>query len=86
MTEEQKIKQLPSIWGYINWSELRNIVIASNLLQALLDNVVIPILQNSNLWLSEPWASRLAPFFSLAIALLSGRALGKLIIRKGEDG
>ena len=84
MTEEQKIKQLPSIWGYINWSELRNIIIASNLLQALLDSVILPILQNHDLWLAEPWSSRLAPVFALAIALLSGRALGKRMIRQGD--
>lgn len=83
MADEQ-IKRLPSIWGYVNWRELRNIVIASNLLQAIIDAAIIPILQNQQLWLSEPWSSRLAPLFALAIALLSGRMLGKKLIKQGE--
>jgi hypothetical protein len=83
MSEDQ-IKGLPSIWGYVNWSELRDIVIASNVLQALIDSLLIPILQNQQLWLSEPWSSRLAPFFALAIALLSGRMIGRRLIVKGD--
>jgi hypothetical protein len=84
MMPEPEIKQLPSIWGYINWRELRNIVIASNVLQALLDSVVIPVLQNHSLWLAEPWSSRVAPFIALIIALLSGREFGRRMIRQGN--
>jgi hypothetical protein len=79
-----EIKGLPSIWGYVNWKELGNIVIASNVVQALVDSALIPILSNQQLWLAEPWSSRLAPLFALAIALLSGRALGKRLIRQGD--
>jgi len=84
MTEEQKLKSLPSIWGYINWSELKSVVIWSNVFQAALDTLILPILVNHSAWLAEPWASRLAPLFALAIALLSGRALGKRMIRQGD--
>lgn len=84
MTEEQKLKSLPSIWGYINWSELKHVVIWSNVFQAALDTLILPILANQSLWLAEPWSSRLAPLFALAIALLSGRALGKRMIRQGD--
>ncbi len=84
MTEEQKLKSLPSIWGYINWSELKAVVIWSNVFQALLDSVILPVLANHSLWLAEPWSSRLAPIFALAIALLSGRALGKRMLRQGD--
>lgn len=81
---DPEIKQLPSIWGYVNWSELRSIVIWSNVFQALLDSVILPVLANHSLWLAEPWSSRLAPLFALAIALLSGRALGKKLIEQGN--
>ena len=84
MTEEQKIKSLPSIWGYINWSELKSVVIWSNVFQAALDTVILPILANHKIWLAEPWASRTAPLFALAISLLSGRALGKRMLRQGD--
>ena len=84
MTEEQKIKQLPSIWGYINWSELKSVVIWSNVFQAALDTLILPVLVNHSVWLAEPWSSRLAPLFALAIALLSCRALGKLLIRQWD--
>ena len=84
MTEEQKLKSLPSIWGYINWSELKHVVIWSNVFQAALDTLILPVLVNHSVWLAEPWSSRLAPLFALAIALLSGRALGKRMIRQGH--
>ena len=84
MTEEQKLKSLPSIWGYINWSELKHVVIWSNVFQAALDTLILPVLVNHSVWLAEPWSSRLAPIFALAIALLSGRALGKRMIRQGD--
>jgi len=46
--------------------------------------VILPILQNHSLWLAEPWNSRLSPVFALAIALITGRMLGKRMIRQGE--
>lgn len=81
---DPEIKKLPSIWGYVNWSELRSVVIWSNVAQAALDTIILPTLQNHDLWLAEPWSGRLAPIFALAIALLSGRALGKRMIRQGD--
>lgn len=81
---EPEIKQLPSIWGYVNWTELRSVVIWSNVFQAALDTVILPILASHSVWLAEPWSSRLAPIFALAIALLSGRALGKKLIEQGN--
>lgn len=81
---DPEIKKLPSIWGYVNWSELRSVVIWSNVFQAALDTIILPILANHSLWLAEPWASRTAPLFALAIALLSGRALGRKMIEQGN--
>jgi len=81
---DPEIRELPSIWGYINWRELRTIVITSNIAQAALELVILPILQNHSLWLAEPWNSRLSPVFALAIALITGRMLGKRMIRQGE--
>lgn len=81
---DPEIKQLPSIWGYVNWSELRSVVIWSNVFQAALDTIILPILASQKLWLAEPWASRTAPLFALAIGLLSGRALGVKKIQRGS--
>ena len=81
---DPEIKKMPSIWGYVNWAELRSVVIWSNVAQAALDTIILPVLANHQAWLAEPWSSRLAPVFALAIALLSGRALGKRMIRQGE--
>lgn len=81
---DPEIKKLPSIWGYVNWTELRSTVIWSNVFQAAIDTIILPILASQKLWLAEPWSSRLDPLFALAIALISGRVIGKRMIQKGS--
>lgn len=83
MSDDQ-VKRLPSIMGYVNFRELRNVLIASNVAQLMLDAAVIPVLQQHSKWLAEPWDTRLAPIFALAIALLIGKKMGKRYLMEGE--
>lgn len=83
---DDQVKSLPSLVGYVNWRELRNVVIASNGVQLLLDAVLIPVLQQHSKWLAEPWDTRLAPLFALAIALLVGKRMGRTYLLEGEQG
>lgn len=79
-----ELKSLPSVIGYVNFRELRNVVIASNVVQVLLDTVLLPVLASHDLWLAEPWNSRLAPFIALVISLLGAKALGKHYLETGR--
>lgn len=86
MSDDQvkSLQSLPSIVGYVNWRELRNIVIASNGAQLLIDALLIPVLQQHSRWLAEPWDTRLTPIFALCIALLVGKRMGRTYLVKGE--
>lgn len=81
---DPEIKKLPSIWGYVNWGELRSVVIWSNVAQAALDTIILPVLANHQVWLAEPWATRFSPLISLLIALLAGRQIGRRKIQQGS--
>ncbi|CAB5194683.1 hypothetical protein UFOVP178_25 [uncultured Caudovirales phage] len=78
------LKKLPSILGYVNLRELRNVVIASNVLQVVLDTVILPVLIQHDRWLVEPWNTRLTPFIGLVVSLLGAKALGKHYLKLAE--
>lgn len=79
-----KLKSLPSVIGYVNLQELLKVVVASNVVQVLLDTVLLPVLIQHDRWLAEPWNSRLTPFIALAVSLLGAGALGKHYLETGR--
>lgn len=81
---DSELKALPSIFGYVNFKELRNVVIASNVLQVVLDTVILPVLIQHDRWLAEPWNTRLTPFIALIVSLLGAKALGKRYLNRAE--
>lgn len=79
-----ELKSLPSVIGYVNFREMRNVVIASNVVQVILDTVILPVLIQHDRWLAEPWNSRLTPFIALVVSLLGAKALGKHYLETGR--
>ena len=78
------IKGLPSVYGYVNWVELRNVVLATNFIQLGLDNIVFPVLQHHAQWLNPSAEAVIGPVISIILALLAGREMGKARILRSE--
>lgn len=79
----QAMAEAPTRRGYVNFVELKKVVVWSNVGQYLLASVLLPILQAHSKWLAEPWDSMLGPFFALLVALLGARLSGVKFLKRG---